>query len=284
MALHFDEQLSEEMPDSVAVYELARPEVSPDGVAREARRFGLDGRGREFRTLGRWTEYREGSGQVTVHGDSGAVVFRDATRYGIGRDRAFEVSDDEAQGIARQFVSSSELVPADDDLAVEKVTHLRDSGAALDGSDRREMVLDAGVLLRRVVDGIRVAGPGGFAMINLDADRRIVGSRRVWRARQRRVGEVRPRSRDEATAGLETLAQRVMGDVRVVRAALSYLEFGQEDRQTHLEPAFVFVYLVENGDVVLKSAQVVPAGERGFGRLRGEKRFPTGPQPPRRPD
>jgi hypothetical protein len=282
MALHFEEELSAELPGSIAVYELARPEVTQDNVVREARRFGLDGRGREFRTLGRWTEYREGSRRVGVHADSEAMYFRDVSRYGINRDRPFEVNDDEAQGMARQFVAASELVPTEDDVIVEKVTHLRDAGAAPDGSDRRETIVDAGVLLRRVVDGIRVAGPGGFAMINIDADRQIVGSRRVWRPRQRKVGEVQPRQRDDAIKAMETLAQKVKGDVRVVRAALSYLEFGQQDRQTHLEPAFVFVYLIQDGDVVIKSAQAIPAGERGFGRLRGEKRFPPGPQPPRR--
>jgi hypothetical protein len=135
--------------------------------------------------------------------------------------------------------------------------------------------------MRRVVDGVRVAGPGGFAMVNIDAEREVVGSRKVWRPRQSKVGEVTPRRKDDAVRVMQRIAKRADGDVKVIRAGLSYLEFGQQDRQTQLEPAFVFVYLIEKEDVVMKSAEVVPAGERGFGRLKGERRYPQGPQKPR---
>jgi hypothetical protein len=118
-------------------------------------------------------------------------------------------------------------------------------------------------------------------MVNIDAEREVVGSRKTWRPRQRKVDEVTPRGRDDAARVMERIARKADGDVKVVRAALSYLEFGQQDRQTHLEPAFVFVYLIEKDDVVLKSAEAVPAGERGFGRLKMERRFPQGPQRPR---
>ena len=57
-------------------------------------------------------------------------------------------------------------------------------------------------------------------------------------------------------------------------AEFGYFEQGPLDGQTTLQPAYAFVYEVES-DFTHKSAEVVPAGEKSFGALKGKKRFPS---------
>ncbi len=79
---------------------------------------------------------------------------------------------------------------------------------------------------------------------------------------------------------LERHLGKLRGDVVVKKASLGYFELGPLDKQTVIQPAYAFVYVVHSGDVAIKSAFVTHAGGKSFGPLIGKKRFP-GPRAPK---
>lgn len=277
MALDFEAKPPEGVPDSVAVYELVVPGASERQLALTATRLGLTGKG-EFTASDDALTYIEGSAQLEFRLASGALAYADVDKYGVETDRSFELSDERADAIARRLLDRAALAE-DDSAELARVTHMHAASADLRTGAVTRTVIDAGVVYRRYVDGLVVEGPGGFAMVNVDAEGAVVGLRAVWRRLGARQTEVKIRPPDEGLDGLRTLAASVRGDMTVVKATFGYFELGPADRQTVLEPAYAYVYTVRNRDVATKSAYVVHAGEKAFGQLQGEKRYaPAGPQ------
>ncbi len=283
MTLEFSEKLPEQVPESLPIYSLAEPEPYPASaatLAKVARQIGLRGRAHETCTSDEWTMHQEGLFELGIHRESGAVVGRHRERYFRHDERPFELKDDEARGIADGFLERSELVSARESRLV-RVTHLRTAGRALEGGEVQEQVLDAGVVFGRMMGETPVDGPGGFAMVHIDPEGEISGFRIVWRPVAEEIGDVRIRPPDEAFSGMESLAKRARGDVRVTKATFGYFEQGISDRQRFLQPAYAMVYVIQDEEVAIKSAQVVPAGEKVLEPVMGEKRFPIAPQSPR---
>lgn len=73
------------------------------------------------------------------------------------------------------------------------------------------------------------------------------------------------------------------GDLTVRTANFGYFEQGELDRQSYLEPAYVFIYIVQHGEVAHKSIEVIAAGRQTFAKLKGRKRFDAGEQKKREP-
>jgi len=71
--------------------------------------------------------------------------------------------------------------------------------------------------------------------------------------------------------------------VTVTAANFGYFEQHEMDRQTYLEPAYVFIYVVQDGEVAHKSVEVIAAGDKTFAKLKGKKRFGPGVQKKRDP-
>jgi hypothetical protein len=155
----------------------------------------------------------------------------------------------------------------------------------MDGEQRRqitEVLLDAGVVYRRTVKQVNVDGPGGLATITIDPEGEVSGFRLIWRPVAEMIDEVKVLPPDRAVATMKDVAAKVRGDVEVVKATFGYFEQGMADAQEYLQPAYAMVYVVRDREVAYKSAEVVPAGERTFEPLRGEKRFPARAPAPRK--
>lgn len=280
MAIQFEARLARSLPKEAAVYELPAPKISSALLTRSARSFRLTGRGRDFITSQDTIAYREGRHHLEIHRASGALQLRHLDRYGRKTEKAFDLPDKRADAIARRFLQDSTLFSMDT-ATLRGVTHLRSGGADVETRKVQEQILDAGVVYGRTVDDIPVDGPGGYAMVNIDPEEEVVGLRSIWRPLGKRAGTVAIKSPDEAVKDFEKRASRFKGDVVVTKAGLSYFEQGPLERQTVLEPAYWFVYVVRFGEVTHKSAHVVHAGDKTFARLQGKKRFPAGQQTPR---
>jgi hypothetical protein len=283
MAYKMSEKLPEKVPDSLPVYRLHEPQPYPASagtLAKVARQIGLEGRAHETSTADDWTMHFEGAFELGIHQHSGALVGRHRERYQRQGERPFELKDEDAQGLAARFLEGSELVPSSEASPV-KVTHLRTAGRDAGGGELQEQVLDAGVVFGRTVEGAPVDGPGGFAMVHVDSEGEVAGFKIVWRPVAEAIGDVRIRPPDEAHGAIEAIAKRVQGDLRVTKASFGYFEQGVSDRQRFLQPAYAMVYVVQDEEVAFKSTHVVPAGDKVFEPLMGEKRFPMPPQPPR---
>jgi len=277
MSIKFAAELPGKVPSSVYVYRLAPPHVTPRSVARVSQRFGLTGTARDFGLSEDWTTYLEGRYQVSMHRVSGALRYRHRDRYGRETSEAFTLEPRDSTRVALSFLKRNELIPLKDAI-FHRVTHLRSGTGDVRGGVREEKLLDAGVIYRRTVEGIPVEGPGGFVMVNVGPGKEVTGLSSIWRPAQKRVAKVKIMSPDQAIARLREVTGRLFGDTTVTRAAFGYFELGELDRQVYLQPAYCFVYVVQNGDIAHKAIEVMAAGERTFAKLEGEKRFPAPPQ------
>lgn len=286
MGLNFEAKFPEDIPRSLPVYELERPEPFPASAARlskVAQQLGLPGRGTEVCFSDDWTMHHEGPWEMALHSRSGGLVLRHRDRYGLQHEeRAFEMSDEEAESVARRFLEEAGLMPREEGRML-RVTHLQTQGGDRGGKElQKPVLLDAGVLYGRSLRDVAVEGPGGKAMVNVDPEGEVAGLRMVWRPAADVLAEVEIRPADQAYAAMEDIAGKVRGDVVVTGATFGYFEQGMDDTQSYLQPAYAMIYVVRDEEVSFKSAEVLAAAEKVFEPLRGEKRFPAVPQPGRK--
>ncbi len=272
MAITFEADLPRNIPTSATVYKLGKPAVSTAQLAKTAKRLGLKGNGHDFIMAQDSLAYVEGRWQLEIQRVSGALRYTHLDKYGVQTDKAFELPDQRAASVASRFLATSGLFPKGS-AKLRGVTHMRGASASLASKRITEQVLDAGVVYGRTVEGLPVDGPGGFAMVNIDPEAAVVGMRCVWRPLGARLATVKIKPPDGALEELRKRAGEFRGDTTVVKSTFGYFELGASDQQTVLEPAYAFVLVVRDGEVAMKSAYVVHAGERAYGRLMGKKRF-----------
>jgi hypothetical protein len=272
MPLEFKAPLPTDIPPKARVHRLGLPNVTPRSLAATAKRLRLSGRDPEILEASDRLSYREGRWQLDVHRVSGAIAFTNIDRYGLDTGKPCEVTDEQAARIARRFLAGTKLVSIKD-ARLLRVTHLRGADANPEQRTVTERILDAGVVFGRVVDGLAVTGPGGNAMIHIDAEAEVVGARAIWRPLSRALAKVEIKPVEHAVRELERITARLRGDTTVVKAEFGYFELGALDRQTVLEPVYAFVYVVRDGEVASKHAHVVHAGGRAYAKLIGPKRF-----------
>lgn len=275
MALKFQQELPREVPSSLPVYQLQKPNATRAQLAEIAKLIAPSENGeQEFTDAGNWLAYRDGLHEFEVNKRSGALGFRHLEKYGVELEAPFELRDQEAVRIATGLAEKARLVPMKE-ARMERVTHLHGAIARMDdGGQPEEKILDAGVLFRRTINDVSVTGPGGALMVHIGPEREIVGARRIWRALGKQAAKVKIRPPEYAIERFERLAGEVEGDVVVTKAEFGYFEQGPLDGQTTLQPAYAFVYEVQ-GEFAYKSAEAFPAGEKSFGTLKGKKRFPS---------
>lgn len=277
MAIKYAAQLPSQVPSSVTVYRLAPPPSATNQVAAMSQKFGLTGKMREFITSEDWTSYHEGRFRVSVHRNSGALRYINRDKYGTEPKGEFKLSPEESDKIASGFLERTKLYPAKQSR-LHKITYLRSGTSDIRGKEKTERLIDAGVIYRRLVEGLPVEGPGGYAMVNIDPEGEVVGMRSIWRPTARREARVKTIPVGQALETFEKLISRVEGEVTVTNASFGYFEQSEMDRQTYLEPAYVFIYVVQNGAVAHKSVEVIAAGDQTFAKLKGRKRFDAGEQ------
>ena len=281
MAVKYEAKLPKTIPDSVNVYNLKTPTLSNADLLKRSKGFGLTGKGQDFVTSADSLAYREGRYHLEVHRISGAIQFRHVDKYGIVPEKQFDLTDKRAGSVAKRFLENVNLFPIDT-AQQRRVTHLRSASADVQTNKIIEQIVDAGVVYGRVIDDLPVDGPGGFALVNVDPDAEVVGMRAVWRGLGTRKAKVKVKSADEVIKQFEKAASKFNGDTTVKKAGFGYFEHGPLDKQTVIEPAFWFVYVVQYGEIAHKSAFVVPAGDKTFEPLIGKRRFATPDQKKRK--
>jgi hypothetical protein len=280
MNIKYEAKLPNEVPSLISVYKLAPPRSTRSHLTAISRRFGLTGKRREFITSEDWNSYNEGRFRVSVHRNSGALRYINLDKYGIETEKEFKLSKKDSDQIAQKFLRSAKMLP-EKQSSLLKITHLRSGSADIKSNDQTERLLDAGVIYRRLVDDIPVDGPGGYAMVNIDPEGEVVGLRSVWRETAGREAKVKIVPPAKAQEYFEKSLSNLIGEVTVTTANFGYFEQNEMDRQKYLEPAYIFIYVVQNGDISHKSVEVIPAGQQTFAQLKGKKRFGRGEQKPR---
>jgi hypothetical protein len=275
MDIRYTTELPRQVPSSLPVYRLAPPKYTMNQLAAMSQQFGLSGKRRDFILSEDWMSYLEGRFRLSIHRLSGALHYANDDKYGQETENEFRLSLQDTEKISGEFLERIRIYPSKN-LRLHKITHLRRGTSDIEGKERTEKLLDAGVIYRRLVDETPVDGPGGYAMVNIDPEGAVVGLRSVWRQTLRREAKVKIIPVSQAVETFEKSVSKVEGDLRVITSTFGYFEQGEMDRQLYLEPAYVFIYSVQNGEVAHKSIEVIAAGDKKFAKLMGKKRFSTG--------
>jgi len=281
MTFQFEAKLPRKLPEALTVYALDKPKVSNASLLDLAKKFGLTGQGKDFISSSDSLGYLEGRWGLEVNRVSGAISYTHLDRYGIETEKAFDLSDARADGVARKFLDRAALFKSGT-MKLRRVTHMHGASADLESRKVTEKLLDAGVVYGRLVDDQPVDGPGGFSMVHIDPAAEVVGLRSIWRPLGKRLGKVKIKPPEAAMEGLRKRAEKFRGDTTVVKATFGYFELGPIDSQTSIEPVYAFVYIVRDGEVAMKSAYLAHAGDKTFGTLLGKRRFIPGAQRARR--
>lgn len=281
MAVKFQAQLPKSIPDSVYVYQLQAPAVTNAELLKRSKGFGLTGKGQDFISGADSLAYREGRYHLEVHNISGAVKYHHLDKYGRIPEKKFDLTERRVGSVSKSFLEKVNLFPIDS-AKLRRVTYMRSADADLNTKKINEQIIDAGAVYGRIVDDLPVDGPGGFALVAVDPDAEVIGLRAVWRGLGKRQAKVRIKSADEVAKQFERQASKLKGDTTVTKAGFGYFEQGPLDKQTVIQPAFWFVYVVTYGEISHKSAFVVHAGDKTFEPLIGKKRFPTPDQKKRK--
>src|ERR1044072_8181600 len=130
---------------------LNKQKVTNASLTDLAKKFGLTGQGRDFISSSDSLGYAEGRWGLEVNRVSGAVSYTHLDRYGIETDKAFDLSDARADGVARRFLDRAALFPRGT-MQLRRVTHMRGADADLQNRKVTKKILDAGVIYGRVVD------------------------------------------------------------------------------------------------------------------------------------
>jgi hypothetical protein len=253
------------------IYRVAVPRVTESAVREISGRFGLSSKGKAatVRSDKDRLALIDGSKVVTLYRASGGVRYQDRSRWQIDDGRAnTQISDTEAVGVARGHVGKLNLAPLNE-CEVLKVTRLRVGSAARDGHAKEERTIDVGVIFRRLIDGVRVDGPGGMIVVYLDHDANVTGVDRLWREKGkvlRPVTDLRPIER--VAREVETrLGNGLSGKTEVRDLRFGYFEYGWRDNQRVIQPAYVALLTLYSPDARIhrRTAYVTTAATNPVG-------------------
>ena len=255
------------------------PAVEPlDDVRELATRAGL--------TQGDWNEFgpllelEQEPYTFTVYRPSRGIQWVDSSRWQMDDGvSTMEVSDQQAIDAAVREVEELRL-PGDDDFRMFKVTRLNVASAEKGGDRYQARVIDVGVVLTRVLDGLDVEGQGGSIVMYLDTDLRPTGFERI----ARRIADIHEpvrgwRSLDDALSEVERYWGRSRDQgLTVEDTRLGYLEFGRLQYQEFIQPVYAMSLGLsddENGESRTVE-HYVPAAVNRIGTLMPQDSGPQG--------
>jgi hypothetical protein len=259
------------------------PAVEPlDDVTDLAVRTGMTrARERDWTAFGPLLELEQEPYTFTVYRPSRGLQWVDTGRWqtddGVS---TMQVSDEQALAAALREVEALRLT-GDDEFKPLKVTRLHAATAEKGSDDVQTRVIDVGVVLTRLLDGLEVEGQGGSIVMYLDTGLRPTGFERV----ARRIAEVLEpvrgwRSLDDVLSEVERYwGRRRDRGLTVEDARLGYVELGRLQAQDYLQPVYALSLRLsddENGES-RTAEHYVPAAVNGIGTLMPRD---PGPQQP----
>jgi hypothetical protein len=271
--------------EGVRIFRLAPVRVSAKSVLELARQFGLTANTKTGTLCrdGRQTSYSEGSFKLVVHHGSGGVRFVDESRWQVDDGTSNVALDDgTAIGMAERFLEAHSVAPLAE-CKVLRVTRLNVAVAERSTGLVEQRVVDVGVAFARILDDVPVEGPGGKAMVYIDASGTVTGVDCLWRrvldvhaenVRLRRVEEVQ----NEAVREWGT---EVEGRVTVDDVRFGYFEQGWEISQRYLQPVYAVSMTITATEGDLAGRAVVQSGYWGAAAVASPERLVRAPQRPR---
>lgn len=255
------------------IYRLAPSRVDRQTLLATAKQLGLraDAKGGIFQEDAARLLYSEGTLDLFLYRASGAIQFRDRTRYEIDDGHSqVEYSDQRAMEIARGFIKQKGLASLKE-LELLKVAHLHVAHLERETGKSEERIIGTSVAFQRIVDGIPVDGPGGKLIVHIDAKGEVAGVDRIWRKLQRVLRPVESLQTSEFLEESFLQFIRRYGDTQVIvqEFRFGYFEEGLRQAQQILQPAFIIFILRTSTDERFrkKSVFVLPAATNHAGPI-----------------
>ncbi|MFJ8475787.1 hypothetical protein [Kitasatospora sp. NPDC094011] len=259
----------ESFPATANIYlTVASPEATADIYAL-ATRLGVSDIGREeWVETGAISRMNRGSDAFTLYRPSGAVQYFDSTRWqtddGVS---TMDVSDKVAATAGYMEVDRLDL-RGHDEFRLEQVNRLYAASGTAGTPLRSPRIIDAGVVFRRFIDDLPVAGKGGRIIVYLDRELRLTGCERT----ARRIASVQSR-----TQGWRSV-EEVLEDIRahwnqqnsntatVTGLQLSYFEGGRMAEQHFIQPTFCLDLDLQpaSGGMLTRVRHYMPAATNGI--------------------
>lgn len=257
------------------------PDIEPlDELIRLADRAGLaDAANRGWTEFGPLLEIEQGDQLFTVYRPSRAVQWTDTARWQVDDGSStLEISDADATDAALRLLERLELAGGDE-FTPRKVTRLHVAAAERGRPPGDVRIIDVGVVLGRMLDGLPVEGPGGNIVVYLDSRRQPTGFERI----ARRILDVREsvqgwRPLDDVIAETEAYwGRRLGGGLEINEARVGYVELGRLETQEYIQPAYLLSLTLDNQDAAGSRTveHYVPAATNNTGQL-----MPTADGPP----
>lgn len=261
------------------------PVVNTESVTGWVRRLGLQGDPEKgsFTLDSKSITYSEGPFDITLYKASGGLKFRDRSHWQIDDGKTkFEMSDEDAVHESREYLRRTQLVP-EDEYKLFKTTHFFVASSDSNGGHHEQRAIDAGVCFQRTIRNFPVEGPGGKAVVYLDAAGGVTGAERVWREPSGVHHEIkRPRPPEAALEDMRSRFEKGEGRVEVNEMRFGYFELGLQETQKFLQPAHIsFLRLVSPDERFFRrSVHVMAADPEAVERLEAPPP-PGHPQTPR---
>jgi hypothetical protein len=247
--------------DNVHVYALPQPKISRDSIMTLAKKFGMEGSEKKgsFHSDYKTLAYSEGNLSLRQCLLSGGLRFRnEATWQDDDGKSALKISDDAAAKIASAFHSSLKLT-GEKESKIVKVTHLTVATMQRDSKEANTRVIDSGVVLQRLIEGIPVEGPGGKVMIYIDRTEKTTGFDHYWRVLGKIVTTLAPNQLLTPAVAEEDLRKywaNATGDIEVHEIRFGYFEAGWGEEQAFLQPAYVMPLTLISGDGRIRAGSI----------------------------
>jgi hypothetical protein len=189
-----------------------------------------------------------------------------------------KLEDEAAHRLALEQIKKYTLAD-DKESRLLRVTRLHVAHSERGKPENNERIIDVGVVLERVVDGLPVEGPGGKTVVYFNHERAFIGIDHLWRDIEKvhePVKKLRP-----VDYAIEQVRRRYHdtgpGRVDVTQIRLGYFEANFYQLQEYLQPAYiVFVRLISPDErIQMPSVFAFPAAENSVGTIEPEPRPPV---------
>lgn len=271
----------------VGIYSLIAPKVDRARLEALAHAFGLDTDTKRvsYAEDAVSLHYDDGQRVVRVFKNSGGVRMADLNRW--QRDQgegSLDIGETRARALATPVLRRLR-VAAIKQLRFERLAPLRVATANVQTGEGAERIIDVAVVFQQVVDGLPVDGPGGRAVVYLDA-RGVTGCDLLLPGLGRRIRKTSLRPPEFAVDAIRRrLRTKTAGRARLTELRLAYFAHDWTHRQRMLQPAYIaFLELLGPDGVRTKRIEIIAAATRPAGALQPAQSHGPTPRQPKRPE
>ncbi len=248
------------VPKKLMIYKCAEPNVTLEYASLMAKRFGM--KGQPKKVLDEFV-LTDGNNHLEINTKSGRTAYTDASRWMVGNnmDKQSNLpSDREAIKIAKKYLSKTDLMPSD--ATLRDITHPRVVAMDKEGNVIGVGFEDVKVSFTRKINGFPVVGAGSKLDVEVGGNGDVINLYKVWRNyRPYRVYSIitpeqalKKLKKTGIFTGIKSVDKATINKVY-----LGYYTKSASEKQTYLQPVYVFEGYAKGENRIEEFKQYVPA-------------------------